>query len=91
MRAAAFFKGLKAGLAAPFTAFQPGPVRTEIPQEVLEPSYRPLSEDALNIRQYFGKALGEVSQKAVMEKRTAQETSVPCAARSSNVNGERDQ
>lgn len=58
-----FLKVLRNGLTAPFLAFNPPPVRTKIDPQLLEPTYRPLSEDRTSIKSCFKKAMG----KAVTE------------------------
>ena len=58
-----FLKGLRNGLTAPFLAFNPPRVRTKIAPQLLEPTYRPLSEDRTSIKSCFEKAMG----KAVTE------------------------
>ncbi|MDO4938261.1 MAG: hypothetical protein Q4E62_10115, partial [Sutterellaceae bacterium] len=69
MTPTAFIKGLRDGLTAPFTAFNPAPVRTQIPQCLVEPSYRPQSEDWLHIRSYFDKALVNTRKEISDEKK----------------------
>ena len=61
-----FLKGLRNGLTAPFLAFNPPPVRTKIDPQLLEPTYRPLSEDRTSIKSCFKKAMG----KAVTEHKS---------------------
>ena len=51
---------MREGLAAPSYVFNPPRVRTKIDQSVIEPSYQPPCEDALNIQRDFEKALAQV-------------------------------
>lgn len=59
----AFIRGLRDGFCAAITAFSPPPVRTKIDRYVVEPSYRPQSEDWMNIKGDFDKAIAHVKEE----------------------------
>ncbi len=59
----AFARGVLAGLAAPFAAFNPPKVRVTVEDWVKTPSYRPWSEDRKNLQQDFAKVIGSVSDE----------------------------
>lgn len=69
MNLTALLKGVRSGLFAPFTAFDPTPVRTRITLQVLEPSYRPHSEDRLHIQSYFSKAVDNAREEINIKKK----------------------
>ena len=68
----AFLTGLFDGMGIARYAFNPPVVSTEIPQEVLRPTYRPADEDKEHIQGYFDKAIAhaeeEISDRAKADR-----------------------
>ena len=60
----AWIRGLLDGLAAPFTAFAPSRISTQVEKSLVQYSYVGPSEDAANIRRDFEKVLKRVQQEA---------------------------
>ena len=68
--ASAFLTGLFDGMGIARYAFDPPLVSTEIPPEVLEPTYRPADEDQKNIQRYFDKAIAHAEEEVSARTKT---------------------
>lgn len=55
-----FLRGLVDGIASPFSAICPDPIKVRIPEELQRSSYVPRSEDMKNIAGDFSKVIARV-------------------------------